>query len=198
MIYVTYWYLEVRALLPVPSGTPTIPYFTLPTLLPLHCHHPYDKRWTDKAYEDNPAPAPAPSPSPSPSSFYQAFLQIPEACSTMGFFKSLKGDHPQIIGGSSDSSPSRPLTSDSKAHQSHSQSTTGYEPPPGPPPRREESADPQGPPPSYPDTSAEPPPYHDWTIIPDTSLLPPPPGIRHGESPSGNASTSDADRALEW
>ena len=42
-----------------------------------------------------------------------------------------------------------------------------------------------------------PPPYHDWTVIPDTSLLPPPPALRNDRS-TNNASWDDAARAHRW
>ena len=45
---------------------------------------------------------------------------------------------------------------------------------------------------------SEPPPYHDWTVIPDNALLPPPPSIGHGQSPLSNAGPSEADRAHDW
>ena len=61
-----------------------------------------------------------------------------------------------------------------------------------------EFAPPPGPPPSKRQDDEEPPPYHDWTSVPDTSLLPPPPSIDHKTSPTGNADTSEADRAHEW
>lgn len=32
-----------------------------------------------------------------------------------------------------------------------------------------------------------PPPYHDWTVIPDTALLPPPPGMSYKYSTKSNA-----------
>ncbi|KAL5120449.1 hypothetical protein ACEQ8H_001739 [Pleosporales sp. CAS-2024a] len=74
---------------------------------------------------------------------------------------------------------------------SHGQSSANtYAPPPGPPPCQQF---PQQPPPSW-----DPPPYHDWTVIPDTALLPPPPSIGYDSSPTANASTVDGDRALEW
>ena len=59
-------------------------------------------------------------------------------------------------------------------------------------------APPFGPPPSKKQDDEEPLPYHDWTSIPDTSLLPPPPSIEHKTSPTSNADTSEADRAHEW
>jgi len=58
--------------------------------------------------------------------------------------------------------------------------STEYAPPPGPPP------------------FANPPPYHDWTVIPDTSLLPPPPSVPNVNSPTNNASYDSAARAHEW
>ena len=59
-------------------------------------------------------------------------------------------------------------------------------------------ASPPGPPPSRRHNEEEPPPYHDWTSIPDTALLPPPPSIDHKTSPTGNADTEEADRAHGW
>ena len=81
--------------------------------------------------------------------------------------------------------------------------SSSYTAPPGPPPKRESSgyAPPAGPPPSYPQQpppSWDPPPYHDWTVIPDTSLLPPPPSMGYDSSPTANASTEEGDRALAW
>ena len=89
-----------------------------------------------------------------------------------------------------------------------------YLPPPGPPPAHQQYQPPPGPPPSHrlADTTQpqgpvgstqsrltdEPPPYHDWTVIPDTALLPPPPSIGHNRSPLSNAGWSEADRAHEW
>ncbi|MCJ1372763.1 hypothetical protein MMC20_003988 [Loxospora ochrophaea] len=60
-----------------------------------------------------------------------------------------------------------------------------YDPPPGPPP-----ADGR--------TAQEPPPYHDWTSVPDTSTLPPPPSLENETSPTSNAQRSEADRAHDW
>lgn len=56
-----------------------------------------------------------------------------------------------------------------------------YEAPPGPPPSAHIPAD-------------NPPPYHDWTSIPDTSLLPPPPSLGH-QSSKYNATWDEAARA---
>lgn len=44
----------------------------------------------------------------------------------------------------------------------------------------------------------EPPPYHDWTVVEDTSLLPPPPGISYDFSTTTNASYDDAAGAHAW
>ncbi|KAF2273425.1 uncharacterized protein EI97DRAFT_436080 [Westerdykella ornata] len=83
-------------------------------------------------------------------------------------------------------------------------SSSGYAPPPGPPPNHSSSpsqpsyAPPPGPPPSHPTQQPQPPPYHDWTIIPDTSLLPPPPSIGYDTSPTANATEADSARALAW
>lgn len=83
-------------------------------------------------------------------------------------------------------------------------SNAQYAPPPGPPPGHESkgysSADnhsqsqfPQQPPPSW-----DPPPYHDWTVIPDNALLPPPPSITYDSSPTANATVEDSERAEAW
>ena len=75
-----------------------------------------------------------------------------------------------------------------------------FAPPPGPPPSKakqdqQDYAPPPGPPPSQ---STNPPPYHDWTVIPDTSLLPPPPSLPQDYSPTNNASYDSAERAHAW
>lgn len=70
-------------------------------------------------------------------------------------------------------------------------SSSNYAPPPGPPPSH--AGFPQQPPPSW-----EPPPYHDWTVIPDTAQLPPPPSIGYDDSPTANASGEDGERADLW
>jgi hypothetical protein len=103
----------------------------------------------------------------------------------MGLFKSLKGNPPDHNGG--DSVPDQ-----------HT-----YQAPPGPPPSHlpethnstidDDFQPPPGPPPSQ-IPSENPPPYHDWTSIPDTSLLPPPPSLGH-KSSKNNATWDDAARA---
>ena len=102
----------------------------------------------------------------------------------MSHFKSLKGENPKHIG------------RDDLSDQC-------YQAPPGPPLSRFAEAKkytdgndcqaPPGPPPSQ-IPSDNPPPYHDWTSIPDTSLLPPPPSLGH-ESSKYNAAWDDAARA---
>lgn len=47
-------------------------------------------------------------------------------------------------------------------------------------------------------TREDPPPYHDWTVIPDTSTLPPPPAMGYGEPFRNNAPRTEADRAHDW
>lgn len=91
----------------------------------------------------------------------------------------------------------------SKTEQGQNTSIKGYAPPPGPPPGHVSSsiAPPSGPPPSFPSQpppSWDPPPYHDWTVIPDTALLPPPPSIGYDSSPTANASAKEGARALAW
>ncbi|KAF1914137.1 hypothetical protein BDU57DRAFT_282977 [Ampelomyces quisqualis] len=73
-----------------------------------------------------------------------------------------------------------------------------YAPPLGPPPKQHPGDDAQSRFPQQPAPSWDPPPYHDWTVIPDTALLPPPPSIGYDASPTANASTEDSDRALAW
>jgi hypothetical protein len=72
----------------------------------------------------------------------------------------------------------------------HGSSSSGYAPPPGPPP----SKLPRQPPPAY----SPPKDHHDWTLIPDTAMLPPPPSLGYDSSPTANASPVEGDRALAW
>lgn len=192
----------------------------------------------------------------------------------MGFFKSLRGEHPDTVGGPNQQHHSEEASSIDSSHgvSSHSASSYGaenlaassrqplsrhfdeptstygsitgpssqrneydappgpppgrveytpppgpppgrveYTPPPGPPPGRgdcttsvggphnpAEYATPLGPPPSHDEVNQDPPPYHDWTVVPDTALLPPPPSLRHETSPANNADRGDADRAHDW
>ncbi|KAF2496940.1 hypothetical protein BU16DRAFT_344458 [Lophium mytilinum] len=74
-------------------------------------------------------------------------------------------------------------------------SAPSYAPPSGPPPSTS-YAPPPGPPPNM--SSEEPPPYHDWTVIPDNSLLPPPPSIGYDASPTANASSDEGEAAYLW
>lgn len=53
-------------------------------------------------------------------------------------------------------------------------------------------------PPSYEESNTDRTPYHDWTSVPDTALLPPPPALDHDRSPTSNADPSDALRAHRW
>ena len=138
----------------------------------------------------------------------------------MCVFKSLKGNHPNTAGGPSSQQqplenaaekPTYPSTSSNQAYApppgpspSHNAQS---EPPPGPPPGHQHNAPPpvsplgqqnyappSGPPPSF----GEPPPYHDWTAIPDTSILPPPPAQGHEQPMRNNADAEEADRAHDW
>ena len=72
-----------------------------------------------------------------------------------------------------------------------------FAPPPGPPPFHAKSKDEYGPPPGPP-PSANPSPYHDWTVIPDTALLPPPPAFPQEYSSTNNASYRSAEAAHAW
>ncbi|EXJ61610.1 hypothetical protein A1O7_02038 [Cladophialophora yegresii CBS 114405] len=78
-----------------------------------------------------------------------------------------------------------------------------FVPPSGPPPSHNRRTDddflpPPGPPPASGSSNANPPPYHDWTVIPDTALLPPPPPLPQDYSPTNNATYDSAARAHEW
>jgi hypothetical protein len=69
-------------------------------------------------------------------------------------------------------------------------SSSSYAPPSGPPP----SKLPQQPPPAW----SPPTTYHNWTVIPDTAMLPPPPSLGYDSSPTANATPEEGDRALAW
>ncbi len=130
----------------------------------------------------------------------------------MGFFKSLKGGQPDKIGESpsyqhNESSSSQhsaaskhPLPHDEPVPPSYPPQADReqYTPPAGPPlSHHAQYAPPSGPPPSH-QTSSDVPAYHDWTVVPDTALLPPPPLLGHESSPASNASLAEADRAHAW
>ena len=133
----------------------------------------------------------------------------------MGLWKSLKGDHPDKVGDNSQhanasSQPLRDGKSSTSAlnaapsYDTYKASSSTYASPPGLPPYHSETKyqqdsyrPPPGPPPSH-DTDQPPPPYHDWTVIPDTALLPPPPALDNETSPTGNAEYSEAIRAHRW
>ena len=86
----------------------------------------------------------------------------------------------------------------------HSSSKSNFQPPPGPPPGQFSNsgyAPPPGPPPphfSQPPPSYEAPIQHNWQVIPDTALLPPPPSIGYESSPTANSSMEEGDRAFAW
>lgn len=103
---------------------------------------------------------------------------------------------------------------------SHSHQQGDYAPPPGPPPSHSrhqvsqgDYAPPPGPPPSYNNTitytdNYAPPPgpppsqaQHDWqSLVPDTSLFPPPPALFSGfdRSSASNASEDQAEEGERW
>ena len=143
----------------------------------------------------------------------------------MRLFRSLKGDHPTSVGGPAPSDSHEPTDSyappsgpppsyeEQGTHSSYSDTNQSeYAPPAGLPPSHRlhespfnsprhtqtEYVPPSGPPPSHIQATNEPAPYHDWTTVPDTALLPPPPLLGHKKSPASNAKLSDADRAHDW
>jgi len=102
----------------------------------------------------------------------------------MRLFKSLKGEHPEHIG------------RDDLSHQRPQAPPIPSPPDPVEAKKYTSDNDCQAPPgPSLSQIPSDnPPPYHDWTTIPDTSLLPPPPSLGH-ESSKYNATWDDAARA---
>ena len=102
----------------------------------------------------------------------------------MPFWRSLKGDQPSHIGGSSTGGEG---------------SSHGQQPPRSPRQDKDKQAYEIGQAQVGPGWAADnPPPYHDWQSIPDTALLPPPPGITNKYSPTGNAEESEAIRAHQF
>ena len=138
----------------------------------------------------------------------------------MGFFKSLRGCHPDTIGGPSSQGTMQNISNNKEDNNAHSTEApchpspdppssqhSQYQAPQGPPLRNSGYAPPPGPPPSHQNyehnstpniSSQEPPPYHDWTIIPDTALLPPPPSVGYETGIASNADPCEADRARDW
>ncbi|KAI9676612.1 MAG: hypothetical protein M1829_002929 [Trizodia sp. TS-e1964] len=82
------------------------------------------------------------------------------------------------------SSPAGPPTS----HQEQ------FAPPPGPLPSHQQYAAPPGPPPNQLDPAAN----NAWTVIPDTSLLPPPPAFGRDRGAVSNAPEAQANRAIAY
>ena len=143
----------------------------------------------------------------------------------MGFFKSLKGkaevgtddlggnqsaySNDQYPSGTHDdlstkeekrrvfgtSSSLHPFSS--SASRSSAPDNEPFTPPPGPPPSHSQQPETFSPPPGPP-PPANPPPYHDWTAIPDTALLPPPPPAPQDFSPTNNATYESAEAAHNW
>jgi hypothetical protein len=73
-----------------------------------------------------------------------------------------------------------------------------FAPPPGPPPTKRQEDDYIAPPPGPPPSSK---PEHDWeTLVPDTSLFPPPPDLFSGfeRSPTSNATEAEAEAGEQW
>ncbi|KAI9764854.1 MAG: hypothetical protein M1840_008000 [Geoglossum simile] len=58
-----------------------------------------------------------------------------------------------------------------------------------------DSMAPPAPPPAYTPPVGAHTNYHDWTSVPDTALLPPPPALRNEVSPTSNAREDEANRA---
>ncbi|KAI9842748.1 MAG: hypothetical protein M1837_006931 [Sclerophora amabilis] len=128
----------------------------------------------------------------------------------MGWFnRSLKGEHsvgtenndPSQASSSSTRpgifSSRRPNDEGKHEYDPRSAESQSFAPPPRPPPSQEFSP-PPGPPSSYTGTTSQPPQYHDWTSVPDTALLPPPPSLGHEASTASNASETEAIRAKDW
>ena len=139
----------------------------------------------------------------------------------MGFFRSLKGkvdvgtsdqsyDNPQYTSGTHDelsaAGDKRRMfgsgfsRSSNRPQQDYDDlsTTTSYKQSPNPPPQRPEKHGYQSANSASDAPSTNPPPYHDWTSVPDTSLLPPPPAFPTTFSPTNNASEEAAEAAYAW
>ncbi|KAK4220056.1 hypothetical protein QBC37DRAFT_407705 [Rhypophila decipiens] len=85
---------------------------------------------------------------------------------------------------------------------SHRDGADDFAPPPGPPPSKRQddyTQPPPGPPPSHGEKSSK--PEHDWqSVVPDTSLFPPPPSFFSGfeRSPATNATEAEAEHGEQW
>ncbi|KAH8905836.1 hypothetical protein BR93DRAFT_705336 [Coniochaeta sp. PMI_546] len=94
--------------------------------------------------------------------------------------------------------PGPPPSQSNNPFRQQNTTSSDFAPPPGPPPTSSNSdytAPPPGPPPSH--TK----PQHDWqTLVPDTSLFPPPPDIFSGydRSPATNATEAEAEAGEAW
>lgn len=128
----------------------------------------------------------------------------------MSFFKSNNPFRHNATGGQSVDDvppPPGPPPSHHKQQQGASSSGDYYAPPPGPPPsyatnnknNDDDYAPPPGPPP--PPAAAPAAPQHDWqSVVPDTSLFPPPPALFSGyeRSSASNAQEKDAAEGFRW
>ena len=109
----------------------------------------------------------------------------------MGLFKSLKGNHPETVGEPSSSQRQVSELSPSEKHFQRATADSGAYAP-------ESSTQSHNLAQSAPLQPSDPPPYHDWTVIPDNALLPPPPAAGHEQPLRNNASSDEADRAHDW
>ncbi|KAI9868208.1 MAG: hypothetical protein M1813_006953 [Trichoglossum hirsutum] len=107
----------------------------------------------------------------------------------MCFGRSLKGDGPDDLNARSviPNNSMAPYTPPPPYQQHQYVPTQSNAPPSSGPPPAHESAQ-----------HADPTVYHDWTSVPDTALLPPPPALRNDTSPTSNAEVDEADRASRF